>query len=193
MNENFEFAGHTFEPLKHSSSVGSFAEIFNNVYDKVIMTPAQSWDYKCFYQQAQTDMDIFLMDGKFQVIAFEKGLYIFTEESQNKYCKYQHTFYFLNDTKETYIALVGNLKTAIGLHIKENGPIEGIDVIIPYTTVYKDEVVTERITDVFLDGKNKLYINTDTDCYCEQNTDFSVSNLLCVFEYIMKYKFRDFL
>ena len=88
-NPEFYYGGHTFKGVRQFTENEDFHAISKNLCQPVKMRGGWSWNHDYFYRQAETvsgeDFDVFLMDGKYEVVPCQYALHIWGYDMDAKY------------------------------------------------------------------------------------------------------------
>lgn len=96
--KTFTYGGHTFCGVRTFTENEDFRAVSKELWSVVRMNDIR-WSHDEFYRLAEecdkADYDIFLMDGRFQVVPCQNDLFIWgrqTDEDYNRYTKYRKLF-----------------------------------------------------------------------------------------------------
>lgn len=162
MNNNpiFHYGGHTFQGIRLFTHNEDFKTINQHMFSAVSLDKA--WDWSDFYLDAEKvsekKFDIFLMDGKYEVVPASMNLFIWGELSDKRYHIPQK---FINQTKNiaeqqqqlrnVSLQLIKDLMTVFNM---SDIVISGVDEKLVHAVFMRDCTRTEAVISIFQkDGK----------------------------------------
>ena len=184
-NPKFNYAGHTFQGVRLFTDEENLREISRQQQSKVNLDVVE-WDWKAFYKAAyqNTDVkyDIFLMDGKYEVLPAHNGLFIWGVESDEWYIKEQdYTTKFRKlekDLEQIRLQYIYVIKQKMIDYDVTSIPISDDGRLIRATFI-KHGLCSEIIRSIALmDGR--LQFDTDNGIFTEEQLACGIEELISV-------------
>lgn len=162
MNQNpiFHYGGHMFQGIRLFTHNEDFKTINQHMFSAVSLDKA--WDWSAFYLEAEKvsdeEFDIFLMDGKYEVVPASMSLFIWGELSEKKYHMPQEFINQTNSIAEQQQQLrnvsLQLIKKLMKVYNMSDFVLCTLDEKLVYAVFKLDCTRTEAVRSIFLkDGK----------------------------------------